>query len=251
MRKSIVILAVALMAVTVAFADQIQVGYPGQPLGPYTGGNGGGEFTFLPINPAGWLNLSNYDAGVTRDVGVSGSFQTFCIEGNEGIYGYDEINIDVDKSWPYDATLSQNAMQGSMGPSGDPVSVGTGWLYSQFARGVLSGYTYGPSVGARQTSAGLLQQAIWWLEGEKSVVYSAANPFMAAVVNHFGSEALAQADGGWNYGVYALNLTKTTQTGTVKRIQDGLVYVPDGGMTLILLGIAFAATAFAYSRIRV
>jgi hypothetical protein len=245
MRKSIVILAVALMAVSVAFADQIQVGYPGSSFGPYRGG-AGGEFTFLPVNPSGWLNLSNYDAGVTSDIGVSGTFQTFCIEGNEGLYGYDEANAS--NRGPYDAVVNQNAIQGSMGAAGDPISVGTGWLYSQFARGVLSGYSYG---SGRTTSAGLLQNAIWWLEGEKNVVYNASNPFMLAAVNHFGSEALAQADGGWNYGVYALNLTKPVAGAPPRRFQDALVYVPDGGMTLILLGIAFAATAFAYSRIRV
>jgi hypothetical protein len=38
-------------------------------------------------------------------------------------------------------------------------------------------------------------------------------------------------DGGWEYGVYAINMWLDGED-----YQDGLVYVPDGGATLMLLG---------------
>ena len=51
----------------------------------------------------------------------------------------------------------------------DPVSAGTGWLYSQFARGSLTGYDYDNITPlGRIESARLLQLAIWMLEDELS-----------------------------------------------------------------------------------
>ena len=135
---------------------------------------------------------------VTLSPGI-GSFQTFCIEETEFISGYAAI---------YNAQLNTNAMYGSVGPGGDAVSKGTGWLYSQFASGVLASYDY--SGATRTTSAGLLQNAIWWLEGEGGISYNAGNIYMAAAVAHFGSQLAAQADGGATYGVYALNLGPAT-----------------------------------------
>lgn len=188
---------------------------------PYQSGSGG-EFTFIS-RTAGFLDPVNYNAATsTRNVGEVGSFQTFCIETDEFISIPDT---------GYTATLSNTAIAGgSGGPDPDPLSVGTGWLYSQFAQGTLSGYNYG---AGRTTSAALLQQAIWWLEEENGHNYNAGNAFMVAVITQFGSEALARADGAQNYGVMAINMTKN---GNKK--QDGLFYasVPDGGATLMLLG---------------
>src|SRR4029077_5677849 len=79
---------------------------------------------------------------------------TFCIEDNEFVYP-DTL---------YNQTINPEAIGGGDGgPHPDPVSQGTGWLYSQFAAGTLPGYAYG--VG-RLASADLLQKAIWFLEEE-------------------------------------------------------------------------------------
>ena len=138
--------------------------------------------------------------------------------------------------------INNNAVQGGTGNNtGDPLSVGTGWLYSQFASGTL-GYNYGAA--NRTTSANALQTAIWWLEGE--VGGDANSTYSLAAVAHFGSAAAAMADGGWNYGVHALNLTENGE-----RRQDVLYYtVPDGGTTLMLLGLGLSGLAFASNRIR-
>ena len=206
--RILLLIGAVLTAASVAHANQIRVGYIGATwstsslFGPYQTG-GGGEFTLNDINPDGWLDLSGYVDGETKNFGPSGisSFQSFCIEKSEPLF-----------PWiPYDAQLNTKAIKGGEGPAGDPISKGTGWLYSQFARGVLAGYSYdgtSPSeIAARKSSASLLQKAIWWLEGE-SQAFSASNPFMIAVVANFGnSTAEAKSDGGAAYGVSALNLT--------------------------------------------
>ena len=86
-------------------------------------------------------------------------FQTFCIEYNE------EFTPGVS----YGVGVSQKAQYGSQPPNGDPISIGTAWLYSHFAAGTLSGYNYSYGAG-RSTTAGLLQEAIWWLEAEPNGV---------------------------------------------------------------------------------
>jgi len=246
MRKIFLGLLLVALAAATAVADeisgQIRMAYEGSSYGPYQAGIGG-EFTYSPIN--GWLDLSDY-ASSTSGIGVEGTFQSFCIEYNEHIYAYPNL---------YEATISKNAYMGGggSGTDGDPISVGTGWLYSQFAAGTLQGYAYvdnpATAINERKVSADYLQKAIWWLEDEYGD-YSDSNPFMAAVVNFFGnSEDAAKADGGWNYGVYALNFEASS--GDLR--QDTLYYraVPDGGATVILLGFAVAGMALVSRRFRV
>jgi hypothetical protein len=238
-RKLVVGLAVAAVAVPCAMAvNQIDIGYPGSGYGPYVTGQGG-EFTFTAIG--GWLDTSLYSADPntkTKNVGVDGTFQTFCIEGGETIQPYNTTTAPP----PYNAVLNNNAVYGGVGAAGDPISVGTGWLYSQFARaswqnGLSYDYTNPGRSGDTSSSAHKLQQAIWWLESENGVVYDPNNIYMAGVVSKFGTELLAKANGGWNYGVKALNLTIP---GTGARAQDGLFYVPDGGMTMAMFGMGLA-----------
>ena len=252
MKKTGIVLLVgmALALGSPAIANEIQVGYPTSPFGPYQSGVGG-EFTLndingTPNNNNSWLNLSGYVPGTTSNFGPSGisSFQTFCIEVTEHISGYSQT---------YNAQLNTQAVFGSTATGGDPVSVGTGWLYSQFARGALSGYNY---TGNRTASAALLQNAFWWLENE-GTTYTPTNPFMVAAFNHFGGEAGARADGGVNYGVFAVNLW-TGNNPLQNRAQDQLYYdpgvgvtaVPDDGTTLALLGLALAGVAIVARRFR-
>jgi len=240
MKKLWMLGAVAVMATTTLLANQIQVGYSGSSFGPYQTGQGG-EFTFNDINPDGWLDLSGYVPGKTSGFGGGSTFQTFCIERGESISGY---------AATYNAAVNTAAVYGGVGPSGDPISVGTGWLYCQFATGTLA-YNYSGTAAQRKADANLLQRAIWWLEGESGIGYDGSNPYMAAVVAHFGSAANAKADGGWLYGVYALNLWKGSDP-LQNRAQDSLYYrpVPDGGLTVMLLGLGLGSVAFVSRRIR-
>jgi len=240
MKRAFIAVAFVSLLACAAMADQVRVGYPGSPYGAYQTGVGG-EFTLTPVNPTKWLDLSHYGAGA-KNVGVDGSFQTFCTEGGEYIYPY---------SSTYNATVQPNAVSGGVGPNGDPISKGTGWLYSQFASGDWApGLSYAYSGSGRGADADLLQKAIWWLEGEEGITYAASNKFMLAVVNHFGSQLGAQADGGSRFGVYALHLT--TESGGA--VQDQLYFsgvpVPDSGATIALLGIAVAGLGIISRRYR-
>jgi hypothetical protein len=240
MKKLLITLGLIMMLATLAMADQVRVGYPGSGYGPYQAGSGG-EFTLTPVNSTVWLDLSSYGAQA-KNVGITGSFQTFCIDGADYIYPYNAT---------YNAQVSRNAVR-STSPSGDPLSVGTGWLYSQFASGNWAtglSYNYSGSVSGRRADADLLQKALWWLEGQENISYNSQNKYMLAIVNRFGSEALAQRDGGWLFGVYSLNLT----TANGGYAQDQLYYhasVPDSGSTVILLGFAMVALGLISLRFR-
>jgi hypothetical protein len=206
--------------------------------GPYQTGVGG-EFTYQVVatTPA-WPSLSGYST-LASGYEASPSFQTFCIEGSEYIY----------RNTTYDAALNSKAMYGGNYPDGDPISQGTGWLYSQFARASWDAtynlsYNYGAN---RSSSADALQKAIWWLEGEEGIGYNSGNIYMAAVVAKFGSacggdltcaQDKAKSGKASDYGVYAINMWAEGHFGEKDyRRQDGLFFsVPDGGTTLVLLG---------------
>jgi len=234
MRKLTFALLLILAMASSAIAGQVQIGYSGSSYGPYQTGQGG-EFTIKSLSS--FLDLSGYVVGTTKTITAhADTFQAFCLEGNEFISGY---------STTYFAKVDTFAEAG--GQSGwddvahtkDTLSKGTGLLYSQFARGTLAGYNYGAGrSGTTSSSAYLLQQAIWWLEGEEGVAYSAGNIFMAAVTTAFGSQAGAKADGADAYGVYALNIWTVDARGAITKAQSQTYYhdVPDGGATLMLLG---------------
>jgi len=152
-------------------------------------------------------------------------FQTFCIEANEYF----------SPGTSYSVGISPNAMYGSQPPNGDPISIGTAWLYSQFAAGTLSGYTYTyGSSRASATSAGALQEAIWWLEDESGGV---KNSFVTAAETALSlNDTTIKNNANGAYGVYALNL------GNPGAVQDQLVIVPEattmvaGALLLLPLG---------------
>ena len=193
--------------------------------GYYNGAVGAGEFTAYgyggslsneaykldPLNPATG-NIGNFDP----------SFQTFCIERTESAV------------IPAFFVVGSAAVLGGPGGSPDPISMGTAWLYSQFARGTLSGY-FG---GTRLAQAVLLQNAFWALEDD--IAAPVGNPYYdAAMLNGGKTSAPVGA-----MGVYTLINFDTAdhrdafiRTGaTDGRKQDYLYFVPDGGTTLMLLG---------------
>lgn len=245
MRIKIAVGAVLLSAIgaPVAMATNIQVGYSGAGYGPWQTGQGG-EFTLTPYDvnpntPVSQISGRSLDYSLTTSSqGIAGSFQTFCIEENEYIYpyGYSGRTVAV-------GTLSDTAQFGGIGGTkvtvngvtSDALSIGTAWLYKQFAEGKLVGYSY--SVNGRLTSADQLQRALWWLEGE---AVDPNNIFSQAVVANFGSVGAAMADNNGAIGVKVLNLKYYNANGTFEAGQDQLVSVPDGGTTCAFLGIALA-----------
>lgn len=219
-----------LMMAPLAMADTVTL-VGGSGYGPYQTGSGG-EFTFKPSVGLQWVLNEGYVAGVTKNVlGNTNTFQTFCIEGNETISSYGT----------YDAIITDRAIMGSQPLNGDPISKGTAWLYHEFQiTGNFDGkatYNYTGTVADRKASAALLQKAIWWLEGEEGIGYDGTNPFMAAVVSEFGSQAGAKADNNGLYPVAALNLYAQDHGGDTNYLrQDQLVCVPEPATMLFLGG---------------
>jgi hypothetical protein len=242
-RVGFVLLLVGALA-SPAMAGQIQVGYPGSSYGAYQTG-GGGEFT-INVGDSG-LSTAGYFAGA-RDIGVTGTFQTFCLEEDEYIYPYPN---------QFFAVVNTKTMNGGVNTdSGDALSVGSAYIYSKFALGDLA-YNY---AGDRWASADLLQKTLWWLENE-GPSYDASNPYMLDVFNQFGSEADARADADAGaYGVYVLNLwwseDPQSDIGYSGTAQDVIYHqgpprrVPDGGSTAALLGGALLGIGAISRRFR-
>ncbi len=118
----------------------------------------GGEFTLAPNTELAIL------------LGNSGPFQSFCLERSE--YAIPGTT--------YDAVLNTEALLGGLnnGPAGpgggDPLDPRTAYLYWNFRAGTLSGYNYVSGAG-RSTSAGALQDVIWYLEDEAALTWSAGS----------------------------------------------------------------------------
>jgi hypothetical protein len=213
-------------------ADQVTMYYrnvDGHNPGDYRTGDGG---EFVAQMADSWsFALGNYASTTHDQAGYDNSFQTFCLERNE--YIYDGRTHDFD--------ISLAAWKGGLGgPSPDPISKGTAYLYKQFATGQLTGYSYDPGPD-RQNSAGLLQNAIWALEQELDAPSKGDNTFWDLVVDKFGVDSsgapLAMDDASAGYGVRVMNLHDCVEP----VFQSQLVLVPVPAAALLgFLGFGYA-----------
>lgn len=194
----------------------------------------GGEFVAL-TDPS---YTAYYDGRALQTVDGQTGFSTFCLERQEDLYF----------NQPYLGTLNDRAIGGGTdlnenpNLSGDPLSLGSAWLYLLFADGMLPDYDYGTApysggeINARKADAGRLQNALWMLEDEMTVSFD--NSYLALAVDRFGSLEGAQAANDGMFPVYVMNVTQ----GSTRR-QDVLVRVPDGASMLGLSGLALGALA--------
>jgi hypothetical protein len=208
----------------------------------------GGEFTLIIVNSTD-INLAFYSASVKNQGGTANSFQTFCVEENEYIY----------PNTTSDYTIGTAADNGGLnigtGPAGtmnhpDELSMGTAWLYSNFAQalnfGGYASYNYANTSNGRYADAGDLQNALWFLENEVATI-STSNKFYQAVKSFFADDAnltKARANALGAYGVRALNIYNPSSG---EKQQTQLVFVPDAGFTAGLLGLGLSGL-FVVSR---
>ena len=185
----------------------------------------GGEFSAAPdaallsVNPT----LAGYASATASP--TSPFFQTFCIETGEYFYPGSTYNVTISQDIKYD---------GGLFPGGRPITMGTAWLYSQFAAGTLVGsgpvpydYTYG---SGRAITAGDLQQAIWYLQGEETSLINGGSgadgtAFYSAALSALGGTINDPSNGA--YDVVALNLWVPNEDGSNGAgAQDQLMVVP-------------------------
>jgi len=146
------------------------------------------------------------------------TFNTFCVETSESISPNGVTHYRVGGIGS--VTVNQ----------GMPLTEEVAYLYYHFSKGDLAGYD---SASDQQA----LQDAIWFFMGLK-----------LNVDNSFVDDALANAEADNFYGVRILNLVNA-RTGAPA--QDVLfIPVPDGGLTVMLLGIGMGGLALLSRRFR-
>jgi hypothetical protein len=157
------------------------------------------------------------------------AFQTFCIES--------QVLFNNGATYNYSLTQTDH--------SGHALTVGAAWLFAQFSAGTLSGYDYTIGNG-RINSAGALQEALWDLQGQSipsafllnPTIDSQAGIFVAMAQTAAGSDAAARAAANGAFGVSVINLNTDTGAPAQDWLAIAQVTVPDGGMTIALLGFA-------------
>ena len=183
--------------------------------------SGGGPFTIQ-------LTSGTLTANGTTVATAGATFISFCVEYSEFISSGGTYTASINSD---ERALSGGVDLGEPAVAGDPLSVGTAFLFAT--------YSDGPFTSATATA---FQQAIWYLEDEFALnaTQIAGNAFLQALIPQFGSiddAKFTNASLG-EYGVYVLNLT----SGTTLR-QDQLIRVPDGGLTVMLLGFGVGGLA--------
>lgn len=217
-----------LSAASVASADSLKISTNASS----NGGNGG-SYTIKVFN--GPVNNLSYSPLAILS---AGTFESFCLEPTEYFTNGSTYNYTVG----IDAIGGANENSTRNIGAGDRLSLGTSWLYSLFATGVLTNFDYGTG---RQASNLLLQRAFWYLEDDYTG-YSdpvGSNIFLNMVKTQFGSLSAGQANVGATgaYGVKVLNLTSGTNNENNHQSQLYFTKVPDEGATLLLLAMGLSA----------
>lgn len=209
--------------------------------GPYQTGGGGEISVSLGEGMGGYAAYYNGVAlNKASQLANQPNIQTFCVEYTETVY----------PDATYGVTLSDRTLNTQY-----QLSVGAAYLYYNFATGDLHGYDYLGGADARKLSAGKLQHAIWSLMGEETA--DTSNEFWKMADALDGSPT--DPNNGL-YGVQVMNLWDPGKFSGPPYYQDLLILsptsqpgptpVPDGGLTVGMLGLAMAGLAAAGRKLR-
>ena len=184
--------------------------------------------TMLSAGPNGGGEILVHDS-------TDGSyFRTFCLE----------KLVSSSLGVAYDANAS-----GMTQNSHIPLNQGTAWLFRQFTQGTLPGYDHSPAAQAS------LQNEIWYLMGLQ----------LPTPDNTYGFDSLAQANGGtgaynpFTAGPDAVYVVNVYDLGTMNSDGIGIgdhqdllwtAPVPDGGLTVALLGLGLTGIGAISRRVR-
>lgn len=203
--KSVMSVAAAAALVSAVNADTIQV-----TQNAYSYGSGG-EFTVTTLT--GYAG----ETGLPADLG-DGTFETFCMELNE--------------TFTPGSVMSFVINTGSLGNGGFvPLTEQVAFLYTEFRYGTLDGFDFAPA--GRQASAGALQDAIWYFQGQAGAPSggSAADDFV-----QLANTAVAFGGSWYGMGIGDVRVLNNFNSDGAHQ-QDMLTLIPAPGV-LALLGVS-------------
>jgi hypothetical protein len=191
-----------------------------------------------------------YSDGGQFTATVSGypSFQTYCIE----------IQHEFSLGGTYNYTLGQTTHGAPPSTAAASLNLGTAWLYSQFSTGLLA------TPVTTTTLAGEFQAALWYFQGQGAgnSDYNAwvggipaDDIYTAAAIAALGGNTITMTGGAYDasagaYGVQIIQSSSTDANGVVTPAQDWLC-MPDGGATVMLLGIGLMSLVLVSRRFAV
>ena len=236
MHRKWIVPGMALIAL-VAMGGLVQAGTLNLATSSFSQGTGvgqGGEFK--AFNYSGPMLDQNFalDAGA--------DFHTFCLEKNENIQGIASFKINT------------SAVNGGVGPAGDPLDTETAWLAFTWWKGNLN-YNYADVGGTRAVDAEDMQLAVWFLEDE--ITQFQLTKWDNGKAQDFVDFASSAASNPWldtaTYGTGYIGTVRVMNTfdAAGNKRQDQIVVVPLPASALLgfgLLGLLGAARAIRRRR---
>ncbi len=197
-----------------------------------------------------WQGAASYSDGGEFTAQVTGdpnTFQTFCIE----IFN----TFSPGTGYSYVLQQDTHGTPSDAQPPASPLKLGTAWLFNQFVTGGLAddGYNHTPE------AAGELQAALWyfqsqgrnpngafdkWGNGTPGPGYG-FDSYTALAIQALGGVDNAFAPSAGEYGVAVIHLDGGQDW--LANVPGG--NVPDGGLTITLLGMALAGLGIARQKI--
>ncbi len=202
-----------------------------------------GKYVATPdADPVWSAQLGGYDQRAVVD---PGGFWTFCLETNEYFNSPGTYNVN------FSTTNSTDGGAGPVPGQPDNISIGTAYLYELFVTGSLFTDTAPSKYTVAQGAD--VQRAIWILEEENKGSYASIvmSPYIQGLLTgQFTNNGIDYTSNYNGSTVGVMNLTAADG-----KHQDQLVYhggppvragtVPDGGASLILLGISLGGLGLA------